>query len=153
MKDSPVESLSIRDFQDADFASLVKLWASSGVASPKRGDSLDSIHATLAARGMILVMDERGGAGEKEDSEIIASVWLTDDGRRLYVHHMAVLPEWQGKGLGKRLMSVSVAIAAERGLQMKLEVARDNERALALYRRFGFEGLGDYEVMIRRRIG
>jgi len=102
---------------------------------------------------MILVMDESGGTGGGETREIIASVWLTDDGRRLYVHHMAVLPEWQGRGLGKRLMGVSVAIAAERGLQMKLEVARDNERALALYKRFGFEGLGDYEVMIRRRIG
>ena len=152
MEDSRLESLSIRDFADGDYASVMRLWTACGVASPARGDSLASIHATLAARGIILVMDEGEGPGA-EAREIIASVWLTDDGRRLYLHHMAVLPAWQGKGLGGRLMGVSVAIASERGLQMKLEVARDNERAIALYRRFGFEGLGDYEVMIRRRIG
>jgi len=153
MVDNELRSLEIRDFEDGDFASLARLWTESGVASPSRGDSLESVRATLAARGRILVMGGDGKRSSGGDRGVIASVWLTDDGRRLFVHHMAVLPEWQGKGLGKRLMVAAVGIAAERGLQMKLEVARDNEGAIALYRRFGFEGLGDYEVMIRRRIG
>jgi len=140
-----MDDLILRDFVDADFVSLYKLWASTCVGNPARGDSLASIQKTLAAGGRLLVL----AAGDL----IVGSCWLTDDGRRLYVHHMAVLPEMQDRGLGRRLLEKAVAIAAERDLQMKLEVAADNERAIHLYRKLGFDFIGDYEVMLKRSIG
>jgi len=134
-----------RDFVEGDFPSLTGLWEVTGVGNPARGDSLDSLARTLAARGRLLVIEDSGA--------VAASVWLTDDGRRLYVHHMAVLPALQGRGLGARLLAAAISIAAERGLQMKLEVHHDNVRAIALYKKFGFDFIGDYEVMLRRKIG
>lgn len=146
MPESPIPKSPPRDFVGDDYPSLLHLWEASGVASPARGDSLESILATLAARGRLLVIPDEGG-------NVAASVWLTDDARRLYVHHMAVLPGLQGRGLGARLLEIALKIAAERSLQMKLEVHRSNTRAIALYRRFGFDFIGDYEVMIRRAVG
>lgn len=150
MESDELTGFPIRDFSDAHFDSLLRLWSESGVANPSRGDTLASIHATLARQGRLLVIVKAAGEEAAETEEVLASAWLTDDGRRLYLHHMAVLPSLQGRGLGRRLMEAAVAMAAERGMQMKLEVHRENRRALALYRDFGFEGLGDYEVMIRR---
>lgn len=135
----------LRDFIDADYASLGELWAATGVGNPARGDSLESINRTLAAGGRLLVLAAGG--------RVVASCWLTDDARRLYVHHMAVTPELQGKGLGGRLLAKAVEIAAEKRLQMKLEVHHGNARAMGLYKKYGFEFLGDYDLMVRRKIG
>lgn len=144
MDETVFDELAIRDFREADFPSLARLWSESGVANPARGDSLESIRETLGSGGRVLVIGRE---------EVLASVWLTDDGRRLYLHHMAVLPAWQRRGLGSRLMEASLRIARERSRQIKLEVHRTNLGAAALYRRYGFESLGDYKVMILRDLG
>ncbi len=140
------DKVALRDFRDSDFAALVELWRAAGVGNPARGDSLEAIEKTLAAGGRLLLLEDESGG-------IAGSVWLTDDARRLYLHHMAVAPERQGRGLSKLLMDAAVAIAAERKLQMKLEVHRGNARAIALYRKYGYDFIGDYEVMLRRTIG
>jgi ribosomal protein S18 acetylase RimI-like enzyme len=140
-----METTKLRDFTEADFDSLGRLWAATGVGNPARGDTLDSIRRTLASGGRLLVLDDGG--------EVVGSCWLTDDARRLYVHHMAVAPALQGQGLGARLLEKAIDIAADKGLQMKLEVHHDNARAIALYKRLGFDFIGDYEVMLRRAVG
>ena len=44
----------------------------------------------------------------------------------------------------------SASIEKAIGLQLKLEVQRDNAAAIALYRKAGFDLLGDYDVYIIR---
>lgn len=56
--------------------------------------------------------------------------------------------DWQGMGLGKRLMEALLQMAAERGARrVELSVWQDNTRARALYERFGFkpEGLRRFD--------
>ncbi len=56
---------------------------------------------------------------------------------------IAVAPRAQGRGLGRELLAAAVAEARRRGCrQVMLEVAHDNETAIALYTRAGFESLG-----------
>jgi ribosomal protein S18 acetylase RimI-like enzyme len=53
---------------------------------------------------------------------------------------MGVLPEFRGQGLGQRLLENCIAIARQAGVtRVELEARSDNERALSLYRRMGFE--------------
>ena len=137
------EESVLRDFQEGDFGSLSELWTETGIGNPARGDSLDAVLRTLSLGGRLLVLDSQG--------RIVGSAWITDDGRRLYLHHMAVRPELQGRGLGKRLMDAAVSVARQRGMQMKLEVSEANPGAIALYRNYGFETLEGYRTMIRRR--
>lgn len=57
--------------------------------------------------------------------------------------NLAVSAEMQGRGLGRFLLNQSVACA--RGLGMEsvlLEVRPSNARALEIYRRYGFTGIG-----------
>lgn len=60
----------------------------------------------------------------------------------LNIHDLAVLPEWRGKGIGRKLLGAAEERARQRGCcRLTLEVQDDNGRALALYRSFGFADL------------
>ncbi len=52
---------------------------------------------------------------------------------------MGVVAQWRGQGVGKRLLTETVAAAdAEKLLRIELSVHSDNARAISLYRNFGF---------------
>ena len=56
---------------------------------------------------------------------------------------IAVHPSWQGRGIGRSLMdAVLRELYARRAEALFLEVNEDNEAALALYRRLGFDEVG-----------
>ena len=58
----------------------------------------------------------------------------------LNIHDLAVLPEYQGKGVGPALLEAVEERARREGCcKLTLEVLDDNTRARAVYRRFGFE--------------
>jgi ribosomal protein S18 acetylase RimI-like enzyme len=57
----------------------------------------------------------------------------------LNVHDLAVLPDWRGRGIGRRLLRAAEGVARERGCcKVTLEVRGDNAAALALYARLGY---------------
>jgi len=57
-----------------------------------------------------------------------------------YINLVAVYPEWRGKGIGHRLIGLATSDAQQQGLtELSLIVFEQNSRAVALYRRLGFE--------------
>jgi ribosomal protein S18 acetylase RimI-like enzyme len=55
-----------------------------------------------------------------------------------------VEPEWRSRGIGAALVRRAEEIAEERGYEaLDLLVRTDNPRALSLYRRLGFEVVGE----------
>jgi ribosomal protein S18 acetylase RimI-like enzyme len=135
--------MTIREFKDTDFASIVELWEKTELGNPKRRDSLPCINRTIELGGAFYVL-------ENDDGKIIGTSWLTNDGRRIYLHHFGIEPSYQGLGLSKALLNTSLQFARKCGLQIKLEVHKDNLKALRLYEKFGFNYLGDYQVYIIR---
>jgi putative acetyltransferase len=64
---------------------------------------------------------------------------------------MGVATAWQGKGVGSKLLAAALDIADNwmNLRRVELSVYADNEGAIALYRKFGFETEGlfrDYAV-------
>ena len=133
-----------RDFRAADWPAVRDLWEATGLGGAQRGDNAAMIATTLARGGRFLVLEERAGGG------LAGTAWLTNDGRRLHLHHFGISPARQGQGLGRLLLEEVLAAARDTGLQLKLEVHRDNARAQDLYRRNGFAGIGDYEILMVR---
>ena len=124
------------------YAEIISIWDKTGISNPERADSFDSIQRTLENVGILLLA--------YMDAILVGTIWLTNDYRRLYLHHMAVLPEFQKQGIGRSLLQEAIQIADKQGLQAKLEVHSDNAAALNLYRSMGFKVLDGYLVMIRR---
>lgn len=82
------------------------------------------------------------------DGKIVGSAGVTAVGSRRKVVHRArfgisVLQEYWGMGIGRVIMDACIDCARRAGYtQLELEVVADNERALSLYRRAGFEEYG-----------
>jgi ribosomal protein S18 acetylase RimI-like enzyme len=138
------KKFTIRDYWAADYPHVADIWERTGISTPGRGDTAEVIENTLRRKGRLLVLMDQ------ESNSVIGTSWLTNDGRRLYLHHFAVDPDYQGHGLSKPLLHASLKFAKEIGLQVKLEVHQDNEKAISLYQDFGFKRLGDYDVYIIR---
>ena len=52
---------------------------------------------------------------------------------------MGLLPEWRGRGVGRRLLEATLAQARRSGFKrIELDVHADNPRAIALYEKAGF---------------
>lgn len=77
------------------------------------------------------------------DDARAGAVWLHaggEIGARAFTLGIAVLPRFQGRQIGTRLMEHALAFCSQRqGLTLDLKVHPTNERAIRLYRRFGFE--------------
>ncbi len=75
--------------------------------------------------------------------ETVGYVGLMFVEEEAHVTTVAVAPEHQRRGIGTQIMLGAVRIAQEEGARsVSLEVAVGNERAQALYRRFGFVPVG-----------
>jgi len=136
----------IRNYTDSDFEEIVQLWDSLGLGGAHRGDDKQVINKTIQMGGQLLLMIE------SDSNAIIGTSWLTVDGRRTYLHHFGIHSDYQGKRLANTLLGESLKLAKTFGMQVKLEVHKDNAKAIGLYAKAGFTYLGDYLVFIIRDI-
>ena len=139
-------SFKIRDYKEGDFAGVSEVWNKTGMGGAQRGDNQLTIENTLKADGRLIILEN------SETGEIIGTSWITNDARRLYLHHFGIKPDYQGKGFSGLLLEESLKFACKLGLQIKLEVHRTNEIAINLYKKYGFSYLGDYNVFIIRDV-
>lgn len=136
----------IREYTSDDYQEMIRLWESLGLGGAHRGDDSTIIQRTIEMGGKLLLMFE------KHTNRMIGTSWLTVDGRRVYLHHFGIHADFQGKKLAVPLLETSLKFAKSTGLQIKLEVHKNNEKALGLYKKYGFTYLGDYHVFILRDI-
>jgi ribosomal protein S18 acetylase RimI-like enzyme len=134
--------LRFRDYKKEDYPDILSLWKATGMGDEERGDDHAQIEKTLNADGKLIVM--------LLDDKIIGTSWVTNDTRRLYLHHFGILPEHQGKGYSHSLMNETAKYIKEKNMQVKLEVKQENTLAINLYKKHGFSRLGDFDVMIVR---
>ena len=134
----------IRDFNDSDYEKVNELWVETGIGGAHRGDNLQIILKTIEHDGKLLLLIE------KKTENIIGTAWLTNDMRRIYLHHFCIKPDFQNKGLSNFLCKACITFAKEKNLQIKLEVHKNNHKAVELYKKHGFNFLGDYDVYIIR---
>ncbi len=138
-----MKDLIIRKYQPADYSAVLDIWLKTGLGGPQRGDNQKTIEKSIKLGGMLLVAEIKNG-------HVVATSWMTFDGRRLHLHHFGVLPKYQQQGIGRMLAMESIQVAKRKNIQMKLEVHRSNRHAIELYKKLGFNYLGDYLVYIMR---
>lgn len=80
------------------------------------------------------------------DDKIVGKIRIHRDKERSEIYGFAVLPEFQGKGYGRKALQEAVRLEAQRGQSVYLDVQTENEKALSLYTSTGFikESQQDY---------
>jgi len=92
-------------------------------------------------RGLVLVL--RGAAPPQAPGRgVLAYCSFQTVVDEMHIHNLAVDPAHQGRGLGRRLLELSLALGARRGAERALlEVRQSNWAAQRLYRSLGFQGV------------
>jgi len=137
-------NLNVREYLQEDFNAINHLWKDTDMGGSMRGDNEETIDKTIKAGGKLFVLEN------PLSREIVGTSWLSHDQRRIYIHHFGIKPAFQGKGYAHLLMKASMDFAQSTGMQIKLEVHKDNFKAVQLYKKWGFNYLGDYDVYIIR---
>ena len=89
-------------------------------------------------------------------NKIIGNIDLTGSRRKIMEHTavvgMGLLPEWRNSGLGSALLSTSIEWAKQNPVLeiIWLQVYVENEPALKLYRKMGFEENGIIKEFFKR---
>jgi len=74
------------------------------------------------------------------EGKIIGTVKCSHDGRRGYLHHMAVKEEFRKLGIAKVMVEKCINILRKEGIkQFRLFVLDSNKEAQAFWKRLGFE--------------
>ena len=140
-----MQGITIRGYLPKDYQGILSLWEETSLGGAHRGDNQQIIEQSIEMGGELLVAVD-------SNEQIVGTSWITFDVRRLHLHHFGVKPSYQRRGIGKRLTIESLRIAKVKGYQIKLEVHRHNEGAINLYKKLGFEYLGDFDVYIIRDV-
>jgi len=86
------------------------------------------------------------------DGTVISSVMAGYEGHRGWLNYLAVLPEYQGCGYGRRLVEHAIVKLKKLGcLKVNLEVRKSNASVIAFYEHLGFK---DNQVVgLGKRLG
>jgi len=91
--------VQVRSFDLADYDEVFTLWRAAAPGIEMRpSDSRQEVARRCQRDGQLFLVAERGGT-------IIGVVMGGWDGRRGWIHHLAVAPEERGRGVGSVLVS------------------------------------------------
>jgi len=132
-----------REFNIADYDEAIALWKRVQGLDVAEGDDRTTIDRFLKRNaGMSRVATA--------DSRIIGAVLCGHDGRRGYIYHLAIDPQYLKRGIGRRLIEECLAGLKRAGLErVNILVAKDNLGGLDFWRRTGWEDLDGAAAMGR----
>jgi ribosomal protein S18 acetylase RimI-like enzyme len=127
-------SYSLRSFRMEDYDAVLALWrnAGSGV-SVRPSDRRAEVAKKLGRDPDLFLVAEREG----RVVGVIMGAW---DGRRGWLHHLAVDVAYRQAGIGSALIAeVEARLRAKGCLKVNLLVWADNQAARRLYARLGYQ--------------
>ncbi len=130
------DEFKIRDYQD-----VISLWKSSNGIGLSSADSKDSMEAYLKRNpGMSFVA--------KYQKEIVGAVLCGHDGRRGYLHHLAVHPTHRNQGIGRTLVQRCVTALQRIGIQKcHLFIFNNNIEGIRFWEKIGWSVRQDLGVV------
>ena len=128
----------IRVMTTADFDSLYDMWIHTpGMGLNSTDDSREGIEKYLKRNPTTSFVAEY-------DGKIIGAIMAGHDGRRGYIHHTAVLPDYRNQGIAKRLVESALDALDKEGINKVALVAfKNNSLGNSFWEKMGFIGRDD----------
>lgn len=133
-----------REFAITDYDSVFKLWKASEGIVLRDVDERPAIRRYLRRNPGMSFVHEVGG-------EVVGAVLCGTDGRRGYLHHLAVAPEERRRGVGRMLVERALQSLSNAGIdRCHLMVLPSNTAARAFWKSVGWVERSDLLLMSRR---
>lgn len=130
----------IREMTIDDYDEVYEMWQITTKRALSKADEKDQMERYLkhnAGMSQVAVVD----------GKIVGTVLAGHDGRRGFIHHMAVLPEFRRKKIGHALAQTAIQNIREQGIdKTHIFCYQNNETGQSFWRDFGFEKREDVFV-------
>ncbi|MFX1281258.1 MAG: GNAT family N-acetyltransferase [Promethearchaeota archaeon] len=132
--------MKIENYSMKYYGNVVKLWRKAGI-SVGSSDTEEEIESMLIRNPNLLLIG-------KLNEKVIAIVMGGFDGRRGYVHHLAVDPIYQKKGYGKMIMDELINRFRKIGVhKIHLFIEKDNKEVVNFYKNLDWQIRNDLIMM------
>ena len=133
--------IEYRSIEMADYPPVLSLWQSCEGIGLSSADRPEAIQAYLARNPG---MSQVALAGE----QVVGAVLCGHDGRRGYIHHLAVAEEWRKRDIGRNLVERCLKALTAEGIEKShLFVYSDNNKAIAFWQRIGWISRVELDIM------
>jgi putative acetyltransferase len=141
--DGAMADISFASMAASDLAVVLDLWGRIDGVGLNESDTPERLR-TFLDRNPDLSQVARDG------SRLIGAVLCGHDGRRGYLHHLAVVPAFRGRGVGRKLVAnCLVSLAALGILKCNIFLYVDNELGQRFWDRSGWSARRDLKILQR----
>lgn len=124
--------ITIREMKKSDYDEVYAMWQITTKRALSDADSREGIEKYI---------DRNKGMSQVavKDGKIIGTVLAGHDGRRGFIHHMAVMPEYRRHGIGHKLAQTAISKIEAEGIdKTHIFCYQNNETGQSFWKDFGF---------------
>jgi len=137
-------AVEIRPMTIADYDQVYALWQACEGVGLSATDEPQAIRAYLERNPGLSAVALDGG-------RVVGTVLCGHDGRRGYIHHLAVAQSHRRRGIGRALVERMLSALMAQGIQKcHLFVFGENRQAIAFWERVGFSQRVELVMMSRQ---
>ncbi len=142
-----MNDLIFQEMKIEDYDQVFRLWQGTEGMGLSEADSRIDIEKFLERnKGLSFVC--------RDNERMIGTVLAGHDGRRGYIYHLAVTPEYRSRGVAKELVSKSLQRLKEEGIgKCHLFVFKDNDLGKRFWMKAGWLKREDIEVFSKNNQG
>lgn len=130
--------MKIKTMSISDYADVYSLWLSC------KGMGLNSLDDSRVGIEKFLIRNPDTCFVAEIDNKIVGSILAGNDGRRGYIYHTAVSPQYQKHGIGSTLVDTAIDSLKKLGInKIALVVFDKNENGNAFWEKQGFTERND----------
>ena len=123
--------LKIRTYQHTDMEDIIHVWKECGLIRSLNNPKLDIERKVNTQKDLFFV-------GELSN-KIIATAMFGYDGHRGWLNYLAILPEYQKIGFGKKLLEFGEKTLVYRGCpKINLQIRAENKEVINFYNAVGY---------------
>lgn len=138
-------NVSIRAMAERDYEGALRLWQATPGIGLNESDGFEAIARFLFRNPGLSAVALR------PDGTLVGTVLGGHDGRRGYLHHLAVLAEERGRGIARALIEHALSRLTELGIhKCNVFLFADNAEGRAFWEHNGWSVRRDLEVVQKR---
>lgn len=129
--------------QIEDFDEIYKFWSSIQGLNLNKADEIESINTYL-------LHNPNQSYVCKLSNKIIGTIMCGNDGRRAFIYHLAVLPEYRQQGIATELVRLAIDIQKQLGIdKCAIFILNENVYGKNFWSNVGFIKVQEAEVMTK----